>query len=268
MAASFIPRRLRPATQDNAAEPSWLRNQVTNVLQQVSRRACAHPIHTIAGIALLASTTYVGLLEGSIFDALRSSGEGTSQLDTASFLDGSRNLRLGEHTAWRWQSQDNATTIPGDVSNESAAPNSNHMLTIYGQEIAQHLALATFVFPDSSRKSVSTAPLLSDITIPANVSAHAVPHTPNVFAPFSHDSSVAFTVPFESLPDFLTAVQEIPDPNAEDDETEQRKWIMKAARSSGSRRALKVWVMDAWSSVVDLIKVCCCVLPWPAFTGS
>lgn len=255
MAASFLSRRVRPATQDDVSEPGWLRNQVTHLLQSVSRRACAHPIHTIAGIALLASTTYVGLLEGSIFDALRSSGEGTGQLDPSLFLDGSRNLRLGEQTAWRWQTQDNTTAIPDDVSSGIDDRNplrANHRC----QQIAQHLALATFVFPDSSRKSVSTAPLLNDITIPTNVSAHAVPPTPNLFAPFSHDSSVAFTVPFESLPDFLTAVQEIPDPNAEDDETEQRKWIMKAARGHASRRELKVWVTDAWSSFVDLIKVC------------
>jgi hydroxymethylglutaryl-CoA reductase (NADPH) len=50
-------------------------------------------------------------------------------------------------------------------------------------------------------------------------------------------------------------VQEIPDPSTEDEEGEQRKWIMKAARGKGSRQAFKVWVTEAWSSFVDLIKV-------------
>lgn len=97
--------------------------------------------------------------------------------------------------------------------------------------------------------------MLDDIPIPENISARPVPHTPNLFSPFSHDSSLAFTVPFDNLPNFLKAVQEISDPTAEEDATEQRKWIMRAARGAGSRRALKIWLSDAWSSFVDLIKV-------------
>ncbi|KAL1966580.1 hypothetical protein VTN77DRAFT_3991 [Rasamsonia byssochlamydoides] len=235
MATSLIPRRFRPAGSDNVAEPSWLRRQVTVLLQSVSRRACVHPIHTIVVIALLASTTYVGLLEGSLFDAFRSSGGATNQLDVKSLLYGSRNLRLGERTSWRWQVEDNLTSEDRE-------------------QVAQHLALTTFVFPDSSWKSTSTAPLVDDIPIPENASVRPVPHTPNLFSPFSHDSSLAFTVPFDNLPDFLRAVQEIPDPTAEEDATEQRKWIMRAAHGAGSRRALKVWLTDAWSSFVDLIK--------------
>lgn len=125
-------------------------------------------------------------------------------------------------------------------------------------QAAQHLALTTFIFPDSTSKSASPAPVAKEVPVPANASAQSVPFTPNLFSPFSHDSSLAFTVPFEQVPQFLRAVQEIPDPSADDDETEQKKWIMRAARgpADGSCRALKLWFTDAWGSFVDLIKVC------------
>lgn len=112
--ATLIPRRFRAASQDEAPAPSWLKTQVTSCLQAISRRACAHPIHTIGAIALLASTTYVGLLEGSIFDALQT-GSGPGQLDPSSLLHGSRNLRLGEQTAWRWQLEDKVTSDSSEV---------------------------------------------------------------------------------------------------------------------------------------------------------
>lgn len=94
--------------------------------------------------------------------------------------------------------------------------------------------------------------------MPGNASVQSVPYTPNLFAPFSHDSFLAFTLPFDETPQFLRAVQEIPDPSGEGDAGEQKKWIMKAARGPayGSRGAMKLWVVDAWGSFVDLIKVC------------
>jgi hydroxymethylglutaryl-CoA reductase (NADPH) len=110
------------------------------------------------------------------------------------------------------------------------------------------LALTTFIFSDST---TANTPLVDDIAIPENVSAVHVPHTPNLFSAFSHDSPVALAVSFDNLPDFLRAVQEINDPSTDDDGEEHRKWIMKAARGEGS---LMLWLSDAWSSFVDLIK--------------
>ena len=86
-------------------EPGWLKRQVTSGLQAISRRACLHPIHTIVVIALLASTTYVGLLEGSLFDTFRSPRDVAGQVDVDTLLLGSRSLRLGENTAWKWQAE-------------------------------------------------------------------------------------------------------------------------------------------------------------------
>ncbi|PYH92464.1 3-hydroxy-3-methylglutaryl-coenzyme A reductase [Aspergillus ellipticus CBS 707.79] len=236
MAATLIPRKFRPADADDDAEPGWLKRQVTSGLQFVSRRACLHPIHTIVVFALLASTTYVGLLEGSLFDSVRNPRNVAGQVDVDTLLQGSRNLRLGESTSWKWQVEDS--------------------LTAEETEATQHLALATFIFPDSMSKSVSTAPLADGVPIPANTSAQRVPHTPNLFSPFSHDSSLVFTLPVEQVPQFLKAVQEIPEPSVDEDEGEQKKWIMRAARGPayGSSGALKLWLADAWGSFVDLVK--------------
>lgn len=113
MATSFFTRKFRPGDKDEAnANPGWLKRQVTGGLQAMSRRACLHPIHTIVVIALLASTTYVGLLEGSLFDTFRNPRNVAGQVDVDTLLLGSRNLRLGGNTAWKWQAED--VGAPGD----------------------------------------------------------------------------------------------------------------------------------------------------------
>ncbi|KAJ5137540.1 hypothetical protein N7526_003773 [Penicillium atrosanguineum] len=214
MATSLLSKRLRSSEADPDAEPSWIRRQVTSGLQCISRRACVHPIHTIVVIALLASTTYVGLLEGSLFDTARNP----------------RNVAGQAEDTWADSTQVETPAV-------------------------RHLALTTFIFPDSASKSASTAPSADNVPVPANVSAHPVPHTPNLFSPFSHDSSLVYSVPFDQVSDLLRAVQEIPDSSADEEEEESKKWIMRAARgASNSHTALRLWLMDAWSSFVDLIK--------------
>ncbi|RHZ49936.1 HMG-CoA reductase [Aspergillus thermomutatus] len=236
MAASLITRKFRSAEAESDAEPGWLKRQVTGVLQSISSHACQHPIHTIVVIALLASTTYVGLLEGSLFDSVRNPRNIAGQVDVDTLLQGSRSLRLGESTSWKWQVED------GSVSQNYTD--------------VHHLALTTFIFSDSLSKSSSIAPAATEVPIPPNASAHPVPYTPNLFSPFSHDSSLAFTLPFDQVPQFLKAVQEIPDSSTDEDDGEQKKWIMRAARGPayGSGGALKLWLADAWGSFVDLIK--------------
>ncbi|CAG8131699.1 unnamed protein product [Penicillium salamii] len=238
MATSFISKRLRSTEEDQGSHPSWLRRQVVSGLQSISRRACVHPIHTLVVIAILASTTYVGLLEGSLLDPSRDGHGVAGQVDADALLQGSRNLRLGESTSWKWQVEDLWT----EVETEKPA--------------AQHLALATLIFPDSTSNQVSTAPSAEDVPVPANVSAKSVPYTPNLFSQFTSDSSLAYTVPFEQASELLRAVQEIPHASTDEDEEESKKWIMRAARGPayGSRRAVKLWFADAWNSFVDLIK--------------
>jgi hydroxymethylglutaryl-CoA reductase (NADPH) len=111
------------------------------------------------------------------------------------------------------------------------------------------------IFPDST-SAVLTAPASDDVPIPANISATSVPYTPNLFSQFTHDSALAYTVPFDQVSELLKAVQEIPNPSTDEEEEESKKWIMRAARAPayGSRRAVKLWFADAWGSFVDLIK--------------
>lgn len=104
LGASFLPARLRNDLSHEApSTPGYLNRQVTPILQSVARRAFTHPIHTIAFIALLASTSYVGLLEGSLFDNTNVAGHTASSTDLSSLVESGRRLRLGEETAWKWQ---------------------------------------------------------------------------------------------------------------------------------------------------------------------
>ncbi|EER29597.1 3-hydroxy-3-methylglutaryl-coenzyme A (HMG-CoA) reductase isozyme [Coccidioides posadasii str. Silveira] len=234
--SSLLPRRFREVTSADSADAGWMNRHVTKLLQVVSRRACFHPIHTIVVIALLASTTYVGLLDGTLFDSVKQANYSPGYLDVDTLLAGGRNLRLGQQTGWRWQVDD--TFKLGD------------------SDAARHLALTTFVFPDSSARSPQIAPLAENVPLPPNSSARSVPHTPSLLAPISQDSSLAFAVPYDEISPFLQAVREIPDSSGLKDGTEQKRWIMKAARSpvSGSRAALRIWLTEAWTSFIDLLK--------------
>ncbi|KAM5443536.1 3-hydroxy-3-methylglutaryl-coenzyme A (HMG-CoA) reductase isozyme [Microsporum ferrugineum] len=231
--SSLIPRPFR-ADPDDAGEPGWLSRQVTGVLQSVSLRACRHPIHTIVAIALLASTTYVGLLDGSLVESSKANGAG--QVDVASLVGGGRNLHLGPDTQWRWQ-VDNSAQVDT-------------------RKVSQHLAIATFVFPHSSSGSPQSPPLAEHVPLPANSSAKLIPYTPNVLTPISQDTHLAYSLPYDEVPYFLRSVQEIPDSIDDPEGIEQKKWLMKAARSSvsGSHVAMRNWVTDGWNSFVDLIK--------------
>src|SRR5688572_7981162 len=65
--ASFLPRRFRGETTVPATPtPSWASKRLTPLVQYLSRLACSHPIHTVVIVAVLASTSYVGLLQESL----------------------------------------------------------------------------------------------------------------------------------------------------------------------------------------------------------
>ncbi|WEW58975.1 3-hydroxy-3-methylglutaryl-coenzyme A (HMG-CoA) reductase isozyme [Emydomyces testavorans] len=233
--SSLLPQRFRQVTSADSADAGWMNRHTTKILQAVSRRACTHPINTIVVIALLASTTYVGLLDGALFDSVKEATYSPGHVDIETLLEGGRNLRLGDKTGWRWQVDD---TFQFEADNT-----------------ARHLALTTFVFPHSSTRSPS-APSAENVPLPLNSSARTIPHTPSLLAPISHDSSLAFVVPYDEITSFLTAVREIPDSVNYKDAIEQKKWIMKAARSpvSGSRTAVRLWLTESWTSFVDLLK--------------
>lgn len=104
LGATFFPTHLRSEYSSGVlSTPGYLNRQITPILQSVSRRAFIHPIHTIAFLALLASTSYVSLLEGSLFDETSLTGNAAGNTDLSSLVESGRRLRLGEETAWKWQ---------------------------------------------------------------------------------------------------------------------------------------------------------------------
>lgn len=102
--SSIIPKQFRNlSTTSDSVHLGWLNRQITSGLLWVSHRVCLHPIHTIVFVALIASTSYVGLLDGSLLEISNDSKYGPGQVDVRSLLEGGRSLRLAEQTAWRWQ---------------------------------------------------------------------------------------------------------------------------------------------------------------------
>ncbi|KAE8451093.1 hypothetical protein EG329_004765 [Mollisiaceae sp. DMI_Dod_QoI] len=240
----FLPTRGRAnSVIEKPASASWVGKKITPLLQSLSRRACLHPIHTIVIVAVLASTTYIGLLESSLFDSVTSSTVGKA--DWASLLEGSRQLRVGSETGWKWQASDTETTTPQD---------------------ADHIALLTFVFPDSlAADSPQAAPLAHTLPLPQNLSVTKLPSTSNPLAAISQDTALAYAVPYSQAPEFLARAQELPNtatlPTDEkarhgfeaEPVKEQKKWIMKAAKIT-TRGGLRAWISNAWTEFVDLLK--------------
>ncbi|ERF70877.1 3-hydroxy-3-methylglutaryl-coenzyme A reductase [Endocarpon pusillum Z07020] len=236
--SALLPKQLRALGATNKdGRPSWLNSTITANLLSASHQACMHPIHTIVVIALLASTSYVGLLQQSLFETAGPTSYLQGYVDVDSLLEGGRTLELSSRTSWRWQSNDSFS--PQQINNAS-----------------QHLALTTFTFPDSLSSSAQLAPLAEAVPIPANISAKRIPSTPNVLSAISQDSSLSFSIPYAEASDFLKAVQEIPGRSKTSNGKEDKIWIMKAARFSGhgSRRTYRAWLSDGWSSFVDLVK--------------
>lgn len=103
LGASFLPARLRHEHNHVApSNPGYINRQITRILQTIARSAFTHPIHAIVFVALLASTSYVGVLEGSLFDR-GNLGNDVGSTDLNSLVEGGRRLQLGEQTAWKWQ---------------------------------------------------------------------------------------------------------------------------------------------------------------------
>lgn len=236
LASSFLPSRFRgeqPATQ--AAAPSWLNKKITPLLQTLSKIASSHPIHTIVVVALLASSTYIGLLEDSLFDASSS----VRRAEWSSLIEGSRNLRAGPDTAWAWQNVDD-TAIP---------------------RTADHVALLTLVFPETTSADTSREPpVVNAVPMPQNLSIKSLPPTSNSFTTYAQESALAFALPYSQAPEFLSVVQEIPNDNpahevreTEEHGREKKLWIMKAARVQ-TRSSIVRWIQNGWAEFMDLLK--------------
>ncbi|RBQ99313.1 hypothetical protein VDGD_06169 [Verticillium dahliae] len=231
----LFPRRFRgEQPQAQPAAPSWISKKSTPILQFFSSLACSHPIHTVVIVAVLASSSYVGLLQESLFDATTS----VRKADWSSLTEGSRRLQVGPETNWKWQNVD-----------QDVVPASH----------VEHLALLTLVFPEShSAESANTAPRAHAVPFPQNLSVTPLPQTSNSLTAYSQDSALAFSLPYDQAPEFLASVQEIPDDaNNESRETqhghESKMWIMKAARVNTKNSYIR-WVTNGWTEFLDLLK--------------
>ncbi|KAL8695091.1 MAG: hypothetical protein Q9218_000369 [Villophora microphyllina] len=225
------------------SNPGYFHRHVTSVLQSVARSAFTHPIHTIVFVALLASTSYVGVLEGSLLEPSPSTNNTSHTTNLTTLLDGARQLKIGIDTDWKWQVEQ------AGVEHQEAQ--------------AQHLALVTLVFPKSlSNIYPRTAPLANDLVLPNDTSAQSLPRTSNALHPISQDSTLSYSMPFGEVLDFLGAVQEIPNESTANRDYNEwstnhpRAWVMKAAKSDGdnSQRPLSNRVSRAWTGLLDLIK--------------
>jgi hypothetical protein len=105
--STLLPKSLRTlGATGQEAGPSWLNRKITSNLLSASQQACMHPIHIIVVIALLASTSYVGLLQQSLFESATQTGHARGHVDVDSMLAGGRTLELSRRTSWKWQSEE------------------------------------------------------------------------------------------------------------------------------------------------------------------
>lgn len=104
--ATFAARRRSPEGQRTTPVPAWFLNSVTPWLQSVSRWACTHPIYTILFVAIMASTSYIGLLETSLFEPPPTQGTAAGQVDFTGLLSGSKTLHASPENGWKWQNGD------------------------------------------------------------------------------------------------------------------------------------------------------------------
>jgi len=95
-------------------QPTWLHRRIVPSLQAISSRACTDPILTLIVVALVATVTYMGLLEGPLFEAPAITDTLAGPVDFTSLLSGSKCLHIGADTAWKWQNGDHAAEMPRD----------------------------------------------------------------------------------------------------------------------------------------------------------
>jgi hypothetical protein len=82
--------------------PGPIGRRVNAVLVALSRRACIHPIYTIGFFAILASTTYLTLIESPLFNRGDLAFDSLGKIDFNYMLKGSKQLYAGPQSDWKW----------------------------------------------------------------------------------------------------------------------------------------------------------------------
>lgn len=119
LGASFLPARFRSDHGHVAStNHGYFHRHVTSVLQTIAHKAFTHPIHTIVFVALLASTSYVGVLEESLFDPIPASN-GSEATNLSALVEGARQLKVGDSTGWNWQVEQGGTDLVETVCSPS-----------------------------------------------------------------------------------------------------------------------------------------------------
>jgi hydroxymethylglutaryl-CoA reductase (NADPH) len=118
LAAWLFPRarRVGDSDQDQHHPPGIFDRSLTPILLSFSKRACVHPIYTIISVAILASTTYLGLFESSLFDRRITANNAIGRIDLNYLLAGSKQLYAGPETQWKWITPDSIKDNSHDVS--------------------------------------------------------------------------------------------------------------------------------------------------------
>lgn len=100
-----------------------------------------------------------------------------------------------------------------------------------------------------------------------NNTINLLPSSKNLLSPISQESTLAFSLPFEQGPEFVTAIRELSveqkagmmknNDNDNAMQREEKRWIMGAAKgdANGHQRTFKRRASDAWTAFVDLLKV-------------
>jgi len=217
----LLPKQLREFGQNGGQ----LYNTVTSTFLAISRLSLSSPIFTLVIIAVLASTSYVGLLQESLFDTGIHAATEHGKIDVDSLLKGSRTLELSQNTRWKWRPLEDADTAEGR---------------------GQHYALTTFVFPEYSAGQYAP----DSIPYAANITATSVPSTANILSSISQDTSLAYYVPENELADFLQGAKDL---SARNDKS--KSWVMQAAwHAQNGGTSYRNWFLNGWTIFIDLLK--------------
>lgn len=96
----FLAKRFQSPRPGENTRPGWFDRHCTPILLSIAKKACTHPVHTIVTIAILASYSYLGVLDkGFLEQDIATPG----YVDFNTLLAGSKRLRVGEETAWKWE---------------------------------------------------------------------------------------------------------------------------------------------------------------------
>ncbi|OAL45732.1 hypothetical protein IQ07DRAFT_603673 [Pyrenochaeta sp. DS3sAY3a] len=233
----YLTSRWQSAGDPKKTSPGWFDRHVSPILLSVAKKACTHPIHTIVTIAFFASYSYLGILDKGLLE--HGVDEPTGRLEFQTLLAGSKRLRVGEETSWQWEAEEAQSGIQ------------------QGKAVRE-FALITLVFPESS--NLNSAP--SQKAVPSNVSAELLPSSSSSFSTLSHDTSLAYSLPYPEAADFLMAMQEISAPqdaaqsqgSNKEGTREEKKWMMRASKNGSAPGGVRNWLRESWTSFVDLLK--------------